>query len=1257
MIRLLCFFVVLVFLGAGHGNAAAIAMKPKTPQEKITIAKDQKTDLEGADYAPDEEYAEEVLRSALFDAADGDEAIIQELEADFGPEGLSGDGEFYEEEDGAAAVVPEEGEEVTIRKDIGIKKTIFIPKLNKTIVIDSGALSIPGFGRLIFESVLDKATGKTLLRGRPEKATVEWGPVTIKKTEFTLDEITKDFSFKASIYFLNREILQPTVESFSEDGLLRIKCVLPNPIWIPISPWATFVIDALYLEKDKQSETLTVNAQAVLKEHPEIKIDFIFLKDPEVGTVAEASLERLPLSYVIAPLAATPFSKITLNQVRLRKEGVGQQAADRVTQGGVSMEGMVNFGGLLSSLPVKVDNVAFSLIAGVAKAPITLKAKIPQDLAIIPSLLSVKDPTIVLQYAEQPPAEKLYKPTLAKKKEEVETIDDIGKKVSMQLLGAVRLSLPVVGEIATTLTSQFKITGKEKGFSSFTGRLDKPLGYGDKVSVENCTLVLTRRVVAVEEEAQKEAAQEEEKEKTKSAYKLSIKGDGIINAEDVARFLPALPGLDVKPLLRQKLLVTLDVVKTPKGLGFVFEGLLAMPKPLKPFEQFPGLEKIKEVRDIEIKRLGLGFDSAMNMYLTGDTKILGLEARAKMLKTIKGFSLIVKPVKEPQITDVVPAAQGTPIQSILLTDLSLVISSAPYQDETTGQMMPKGLAMTASVALSGDLFANVRVLTKGLPAPKLTLIGMIGASLNDLLLKILVPMDIEMGPQITCKNVAIELAGAGPSISMLASIAVKPTPQDKPLLFTGRIKVDPDKASGAGTMQGEWKDPLGVKGLAISDCAFEMGIDYSIFSNTGVPTVYGITGGLQLGTVKAMMATKIVGGAGAADSILAGRVNKLDLHDLVSLVNAANIISIPIEQVPQLKIEDVDITIAPKGGKIGEIRFEQGVTVKGKLSVLDKFAMVNINVDPSVGIIGQGSMSQFTLGPLNVTGAGFDQKEGTADDGPTIDIQLTPEKQLILVSGLATFNDSKAIVDILFNPQGGAFTIQTKLAKTFNVKLEGSTATMQTTGYLESDFKNFIKEQIIKRLDVSAMAADAVKLKEIEQKLADIDRRIADKNREIEAAKGKFTEKVRMENFTRWKEKTVCVGVGRWKKCHTERIPVPDVRRIVDRIPFDIGPLVAQRAGLEAERAALVATKQSLQTAVQALGANKQLLENIATSFEVKQALVKGNLADMSRGTGAMILKINALGQDFDVNVTMDSRDMGPLVDNVVDAVKKKLVK
>lgn len=1343
------------------------------------------------------------------------------------------DGEELLGDEAQALVEEQEKTAVAVGRplDVGFKKTITIPRLNRSFAVDTSQMSVPGFGRLIFEAIKDAKSGQELLRGRPEKDPITWGPVRIARAQFILNPVTQDLTFNASIFFLQREVAQASVEKFTEDGRLLIKCLLPNPILIPISPWATFVVDAFYLENNKGDGTLKVHTKAVLKQHPDVKIDIVFLKDKEKGTVLEGSLEQLLLSHVVAPIASTPFNKITLNKIKLRISSLNQPAEGQLVTKGASLEGVANFGGLLSSLPIKVNSLACNVVLGAPNVPFALTAKIPESIDLIPSLVALTEPTVVLQFAEPPAAGTLSRSSLEKEKETIKTVDDAGKKIMLQLLGSVKLSLPQVGSVSAKLVSLFKFTGKEKGFTSFTGTLEKPISYADKVSLDNCQLVLSRRAAIVPDdekqtdkkskadseqvktdqkkdqeehdkskdekdkisddgskqkkeqekskddkdkpkdkesvsEDKKEAVKKEpektkddkddtkeKKEKTKSAFKLVIRGDGTVNAEDITKILPKIPGVDIKPLLRQKLAATLEVVQSPKGISFVFEGLLAMTKPFKPFEKVPGLEKLQAVRDIEINRLGVGFDSSKNFYLMGDSRVLGLDSRAKVIKTVKGVVLNVKPLKDPRLTDLIPSSSGTAWGEVEPKDLQLIVSTSRFFFEDMNVMLGKGITVLFDADLRKKPFNRIRealqkqkVDSSKLAIPDFVrMVGTLSPSLHENQVSANLALNFEIKPGLVFKDLVLALGGIPPSVFVKGNLFFTPEGQEDPLMFTGMLQVSPVEAlevSIAGSMVGEWIDPLGLKGFAIRDVGAELGLSFSVLLGAGKKVVGGGAGGAGggagggvAGGVTAVPAAPggAAGGTAASSAvpdpitlskvgmtgnidfgeqsigvtarivpemwykiILGGHLKQLYITDIIKEVsllpqkmqrrmddaakkgslkeakkisqktqdllqkNAAVFKSEEfLKKIPNLRFEDLEFYFAPIGGQIGEIYFEPGLRLKGKMlcSLFQQKefkAKVDVNIQlipASVRVI--GTMDPITVAGLDITGLGSDGVQGTSDDGPVIDVQVSAEKQQAVVSGLTNFMDSKAEVKLFATPLGGEFKIFAKLAKRFNLKIEGSTTTAKVTGYLENDFTNFIKEQVVKHLDVGSQFAEVSKLNDINKRVEDLERRISDKNREIEESKNKFTENVSMQSFTRKETRTI--GSGRFSK--TISIDVPDVRRIVNRIPFDIAPLVAQRSAMEVERTELRSQQKALQAVVDGLTGVKVAGEKLATSFEISQASIEGNLIEMSRGTGSLSIKGRALGIDFDVAATLDTNDMGKMTDEIVKKVKGKFSK
>src|SRR5207244_20900 len=119
-----------------------------------------------------------------------------------------------------------------------------------------------------------------------------------------------------------------------------------------------------------------------------------------------------------------------------------------------------------------------------------------------------------------------------------------------------------------------------------------------------------------------------------------------------------------------------------------------------------------------------------------------------------------------------------------LSKAQLVLSSGFYHDPILDMDINKGVSLIAEINPSTGPLANVGKIVKGIPHT-LILRGSLGSSLKDLALQAVIPMSFSMGSKATFKDLALELGGDGPSISLLAQIEVIPSKheRDNPLLF------------------------------------------------------------------------------------------------------------------------------------------------------------------------------------------------------------------------------------------------------------------------------------------------------------------------------------------------------------------------------------------------------------------------------------------------------------------------------------------
>lgn len=79
---------------------------------------------------------------------------------------------------------------------------------------------------------------------------------------------------------------------------------------------------------------------------------------------------------------------------------------------------------------------------------------------------------------------------------------------------------------------------------------------------------------------------------------------------------------------------------------------------------------------------------------------------------------------------------------------------------------------------------------------------------------------------------------------------------------------------GTAAMKGMWRNPFGLRNFAIGDMAISLSLNWK----SGIPTGFGITGKMEIGTRKMSFALAVDATAGV---LLSGSISKLALRDIL----------------------------------------------------------------------------------------------------------------------------------------------------------------------------------------------------------------------------------------------------------------------------------------------------------------------------------------------------------------------------------------
>lgn len=415
----------------------------------------------------------------------------------------------------------------------------------------------------------------------------------------------------------------------------------------------------------------------------------------------------------------------------------------------------------------------------------------------------------------------------------------------------------------------------------------------------------------------------------------------------------------------QGLTTKILILKDDKG-GITAQAQL-LDKEIKPFNQ----TRIPVIKDLSLTNAKFSFEKKEKEYevgMSGIATIFGipLDSKVHIKKNADGKQVTLLQATAPRdkkLSDFpdLRAMKNTLFDQIQLDELTFIVSSDEYRDPENQVTYKKGVNFISKTTLSGPL-VPVATFTNTSKTSLIDISGYLAPDPLDSIFRASVSNGLVIKKDtLSLGKLELEIAGNPiPAFSLLTTLMVKPSPQDDELLLTSRISFKADTSILlAGTMQGFWSNPLGIKGFEIGNVAAEIGF---LPEAAGIPDRIGLAGQMTLGARHVAMALKIPI-AGSADIVLCGALDKLTINDLVNtaIQLAGAIASKKLKQdiLPDdINIQDMKLYVAPKATTIGELSFDQGLTVRGAISIPGFKAFGNLTVSSS-GLIAQASCTEI----------------------------------------------------------------------------------------------------------------------------------------------------------------------------------------------------------------------------------------------------------------------------------------------------------
>lgn len=183
------------------------------------------------------------------------------------------------------------------------------------------------------------------------------------------------------------------------------------------------------------------------------------------------------------------------------------------------------------------------------------------------------------------------------------------------------------------------------------------------------------------------------------------------------------------------------------------------------------------------------------------------------------------------------------------------------------------------------------------------------------------------------------------------------------LRFTGQLGVQQTKGVslvGSLSMEGMWRRPFGIQGVAIGDLAAQVAVKAEF------PWLdqLGVTGRLQLGRASALIAV-LIDSNDPDKCVFIGDATSVKLTDIVNTLCGPGIVPGELTSVlDRFELRRLKISIVPTPAFIGSFQFnEKGITIKVAVTLYGWSGDLHLRVDYNDGITGYA-----TIDPISIAG-------------------------------------------------------------------------------------------------------------------------------------------------------------------------------------------------------------------------------------------------------------------------------------------------
>lgn len=499
----------------------------------------------------------------------------------------------------------------------------------------------------------------------------------------------------------------------------------------------------------------------------------------------------------------------------------------------------------------------------------------------------------------------------------------------------------------------------------------------------------------------------------------------------------------------------------------------------------------------------------LRLKLTGKVYILGKLFNGTLEFKKKGpeyIALVMVDIGDSKISEAIESLRGTFFDELPIKRMRLLATNSEFEDVELELIFRPGITLMGEISLSGPLEPYGKLIGID-PSREMRLFTLLKLNPAESMFGIKLPTELSTPSSgVWMKDLELQLAGKpDPSIAVIGTMSIKPSAQDEPLSLMAKLELHRGAFVISATMKGDWKEPFGAKNVAISDVAYQLGVNPVTFLVQG-PDRLGFTGKVALGSNEIMLAGQVASMLSIDELVLSGALKSMTLSDLLSIVSALIRQNIPTGTLPTIGFQDIKLFFVPKSTEIGEIAFDRGMGFGVKGVLLGSEIRANLSYT-GLGITGEGALSEIKKGPFAITG---DAPDGKGGKGMILKFDLTPFKQRIYGSGLIKLDPVFAVKsDLDIGVSGLTFSASAKLFS-LDAKISGEVKLDDPDIGLALEFSdalaNAVKQDILNEISKAQAAskkalADAQR--EVMKEQARVNTNIRNANREILGAADK----------------------------------------------------------------------------------------------------------------------------------------------------------